>query len=106
MQEAVGRRYARLKAEGKRLPDLLVIDGGAQQLRFARKALAEAGVSIPSIALAKKEEEIYYNPNLPPLRLPKNNPALKLLQRIRDSTHRFVLSFQKVKRSKRMLGKQ
>jgi len=107
MEEAVGRRYARLKAEGKALPDLLVLDGGPQQLRFARKALTAAGINgaeLPSIALAKREEEIYYSPSLAPLRLPKNNPALKLLQRIRDSTHRFVLSFQKVKRGKRMLG--
>jgi excinuclease ABC subunit C len=107
MQEAVGRRYARLKAEGKPLPDLVIIDGGPQQLRFARQALKDAGiggVELPTVALAKREEEIYYSPNLAPLRLPKNNAALKLLMRIRDSTHRFVLGFQKVKRGKRMLG--
>lgn len=105
MYEAVFRRYSRLKTEGARLPDLVVIDGGKQQLAFARKALSEAGVVIPTISLAKKEEEIYLPYLSVPVRLPRNNPALKLLQRIRDSTHRFVLSYQKVKRAKRMIEK-
>jgi excinuclease ABC subunit C len=86
------------------LPDLIVIDGGKQQLQFARKAMAEAGVNIPAIALAKKEEEIYLPYLSIPVSLPKNNLALKLLQRIRDSTHRYVLSYQKVKRKKALLS--
>jgi excinuclease ABC subunit C len=104
MLEAVGRRYSRLKAEERAMPDLVVIDGGKQQLAFARKALQQTGVSIPVIALAKRDEEIYLPYLSIPVRLPKNNPALKLLQRIRDSTHRFVLSYQKIKRGKRMVS--
>ncbi len=103
MYEAVFRRYDRLKRENSRVPDLVVIDGGKVQLAFARKALQAAGLSIPIIALAKKEEEIYLPYLSIAIRLPKNNPALKLLMRIRDSTHRFVLGYQKVKRGKRML---
>ena len=103
MFEAVGRRYSRLKLENSPLPDLVVIDGGKQQLAFARAALTQAGVSVPIISLAKKEEEIYLPYLSVPLRLPRSNPALKLLQRIRDSTHNFVLSYQKQKRAKRML---
>jgi excinuclease ABC subunit C len=104
MFEAVGRRYARLKAEEKPMPDLVVIDGGKQQLAFARAALRDAGVSVPIIALAKRDEEIFLPYLSIPVRLPKNNPALKLLQRIRDSTHRFVLSYQRQKRGKRMVS--
>lgn len=104
MFEAVGRRYSKLKRENEPMPDLVVIDGGKQQLAFARAALRDAGVSILIIALAKRDEEIYLPYLSIPVRLPKNNPALKLLQRVRDSTHRYVLKFQKVKRAKRMLS--
>jgi excinuclease ABC subunit C len=105
MFEVVFRRYRKLRDEGTTLPDLVVIDGGKQQLAFARKALQEVGVEIPIIALAKKEEEIYLPYLRVPLQLPKSNPALKLLMRIRDSTHNYVLKYQRVKRSKRMLMK-
>jgi excinuclease ABC subunit C len=104
MFEAVGRRYSKLKRDEEPLPDLVVIDGGKQQLAFARAALRDAGVSLPIIALAKRDEEIYLPYLSIPVRLPKNNPALKLLQRVRDSTHRFVLKYQKVKRGKRMVS--
>ena len=104
MYEAVFRRYRRLYEEGKPLPDLIVIDGGKVQLQFARKALADANVQIPAISLAKREEEIYLPYLSIPVSLPRNNAALKLLQRVRDSTHRYVLSFQRLKRGKRMVA--
>jgi excinuclease ABC subunit C len=102
--EVVFRRYRRMKEEGQALPDLVVIDGGKVQLQFARSALQDVGVSLPVIALAKREEEIYLPYLSIPVTLPRSNAALKLLQRIRDSTHRFVLKYQRVKRSKRMVS--
>jgi excinuclease ABC subunit C len=105
MYEAVFRRYKGQMAKGQPLPDLVVIDGGKQQLAFARKALNDIGIMMPIIALAKKEEDIYLPYLSVPLKLDKNSQALKLLQRVRDSTHRFVLKYQRLKRGKRMLAK-
>jgi excinuclease ABC subunit C len=89
MREIVGRRYRRLKDEGKPLPDLVLVDGGRGQLHAALQALSEQGVQLSVIGLAKDEEEIYM-PAKEPLRLAASSPALQLLQRIRDESHRFA----------------
>ncbi len=75
------------------MPDLILIDGGRGQLNAALGALAELGVEeTPVVGLAKREEEIYL-PALPePLRLPRADAGLRLLQQVRDEAHRFAVS--------------
>jgi excinuclease ABC subunit C len=104
MAEAVDRRYRRLVEEGKPLPDLILIDGGRGQLNAALTALNKLGIAGPSVAgLAKREEEIYLPDRDEPLRLEKRDPALQLLQMVRDETHRFSVSSHRRRRSKRVL---
>lgn len=100
MYEVIIRRYERLKKEKKELPDLILIDGGAGQLSVAKKALKELDLDIPIISLAKKEEEIYATWQKRPLQISKNSPGLKLLQRIRDESHRFAITYHKKLRDK------
>ncbi|HMO50923.1 MAG TPA: excinuclease ABC subunit UvrC [Kiritimatiellia bacterium] len=105
MAEVVGRRYRRLLDEGQSLPDLVLIDGGITQLAAARDALAALGLSgLPTAGLAKKFEEIYVATDFstPPIRLPADSNALKVLQRLRDEAHRFSISFHRSLRAKRI----
>ncbi|MFH1400271.1 MAG: excinuclease ABC subunit UvrC [Nanoarchaeota archaeon] len=101
MHETVYRRYRRLMTEGGTLPDLVVIDGGRGQLSSAQGALAAAGADVPVVALAKEDEEIHIPGRRVPLRLDKKAGPLKLLMRIRDETHRFVIAYHRGRRSKR-----
>lgn len=92
IEETVTRKYRMaLRAEAP-LPQLAMIDGGPQQLAFARKALAELELNLPTVALAEEEELIYTAPDAAPIRLPRNDPALRLLQRVRDEAHRFAIT--------------
>lgn len=90
MKEIVGRRYKRLKDEGKPLPNLILIDGGRGQLNSALLALADVELQLPIIGLAKENEEIYLPEAKDPIQLPLSSPALNLLRRIRDESHRFA----------------
>lgn len=104
MYEIVHRRYADAEAEGT-IPNLIVIDGGKGQLSSAVEALKAVGLygKVAIISIAKKLEEIYY-PNDPnPLCLSKKSPSLKLLQRIRNETHRFAITFHRKKRNEKSL---
>ncbi len=102
--EAVTRRYRRSIAEGRRLPDLVLIDGGAGQLGAAVRALAAEGLpTIPMVGLAKREEEIYLTTHGEPVRLGRSSPALQLLQRIRDEAHRFGITRHRKKRQQRTI---
>jgi excinuclease ABC subunit C len=102
--EAVTRRYRRLLAEDRRMPDLVLIDGGAGQLGSAVRALAAEGLpTLPIVSLAKRDEEIYLQGGGEPVRLPRSSPALQLLQRIRDEAHRFGITRHRRKRAKRTL---
>jgi excinuclease ABC subunit C len=104
MAEAVDRRYRRIVDEKKPLPDLILIDGGRGQLNAALTALNRLGVQGPAVAgLAKREEEIYLPGADQPLRLDKHDPALQLLQMVRDETHRFSVFAHRRRRSKRVL---
>jgi len=104
MAEAVDRRYRRMLDEEKRLPDLILIDGGRGQLNAALTALNRLGVEGITIAgLAKREEEIYVPDREEPIRLERRDPALQLLQMVRDETHRFAVSSHRRRRSKRVL---
>ena len=104
MAEAVDRRYRRMLEEGKPLPDMILIDGGRGQLNAAVNALNRLGIEeIPIAGLAKREEEIYVPEREEPIRLERRDPALQLLQMVRDETHRFAVSSHRRRRSKRTL---
>ncbi|HEX3129597.1 MAG TPA: excinuclease ABC subunit UvrC [Thermoanaerobaculia bacterium] len=104
IHQAVDRRYRRRLEEIGEMPDLILIDGGRGQLNAALDALANLGVEeTPIVSLAKREEEIYI-PGLPePLRLERNDFGLRLLQEIRDESHRFAVSKHRSRRSARTL---
>lgn len=94
MAEVVGRRYARLRSEGGAMPDLVMVDGGAGQLSSALGALAQLDIrDLRVIGLAKQMEEIHLAAPAAPLRLPRNSPALHLIQRLRDEAHRFANAY-------------
>ena len=103
MEEVVGRRYRRLRDEGKPLPDLVVIDGGRGQISAALKAFVAIEVEPPAmIGLAKKHETIIFPDERAPLNLSLNSPALNLLQRLRDEAHRFANTYNADLRSKKI----
>ena len=103
MKEVVGRRYRRLLEESKPLPDLILIDGGKGQLSAAIEVLDELGITdISIIGLAEREEEIFLPGRSEPVIIPKNSPALHLLQRVRDEAHRFAVSYHRKLRSRRL----
>ena len=103
MEEVVGRRYRRLHQEGKAFPDLVVIDGGAGQVTSALKAFLGQGLEPPAlIGLAKKNETVIFSDGRDPLNLSHHDPALRLLQHIRDEAHHFANSFNAELRSKRL----
>ena len=92
MREAVSRRYTRLLNEQADLPDLILIDGGIGQVNAVEEILQALDLDIPVAGLAKRDEEIYRPGNSTPICLPKRSDALRLLQRVRDETHRFATS--------------
>lgn len=92
MKEAVSRRYTRLLNDNEELPDLLLIDGGIGQVNAVEEILLSLGLDIPIAGLAKRDEEIYRPGNSTPIRLPKRSDGLRLLQRVRDETHRVATS--------------
>ena len=103
MAEAVRRRYGRLRAEGGAMPGLVVVDGGKGQLNAALGELAKLGLTqIPVIGLAKEHEEIHRPGRSEPLRLGRESGALKLLQRVRDESHRFANTYNAQLRLKRI----
>jgi len=98
------RTYSRVIAEERAMPDLILIDGGRGQLNAARAALEKLDKgNVPIAGLAKREEEIYLPDVEEPLRLEKRDPALQLLQQVRDETHRFAITSHRKKRSRRTL---
>jgi excinuclease ABC subunit C len=103
MREVVGRRYRRLQAEKKGLPDLVLIDGGVGQLHAAAAALEELGIINQAVASIAKREEILYvlGRENEPVVLDHHSPALHLIQQIRDEAHRFAVTFHRARRSKR-----
>lgn len=103
--EIVRRRYSRLKNEGRSFPDLIVIDGGKGQLAAAQEALSLLEAQIPTIAIAKREEEIFLPGKRDPVRLPPDSLALQMVTRMRDEAHRFAVSYHRLLRGKAALGK-
>jgi excinuclease ABC subunit C len=91
MREVVARYFRRRIGEGLPIPELAVIDGGKSQLGAALAGLREAGATDTAVcALAKREEDVFLPGRPGPLRLPKTNPGLRLLQRARNEAHRFA----------------
>jgi excinuclease ABC subunit C len=101
IREVVARRYTRLLNENAELPDLVVIDGGKGQVNAARGILDDLGLQkLPVVGLAKKLEEIHTPDEGEPVRLPEGTEALRVLQAVRDETHRFATNFNKTLRQK------
>lgn len=103
LNETLRRRLTDLKENKENFnkrPDLILIDGGFGQLRSAKMAMDEVGVSIPIISLAEKNEEICSLEHDKPIVLEKSNNSLKLLQRVRDESHRFAITFHRELRGK------
>jgi excinuclease ABC subunit C len=103
MREAVTRRYKRVLEENLSLPSLILIDGGIGQLHAAAEALESlAIINQPLASIAKKEEILYfYGQENEPIKLDRHNPVLHLIQQIRDETHRFAVTFHRLRRAKR-----
>ncbi|MEW5961581.1 MAG: excinuclease ABC subunit UvrC, partial [Chloroflexota bacterium] len=110
MQEMLRRRFKRMSDEGYRdptqtdqenswalIPNLVIIDGGKGQLNAALEVLDECELrdAIPIVGLAKREEEIFLPGQSEPVVLPKNSPALFLVQRLRDEAHRFGVTYHR-----------
>jgi excinuclease ABC subunit C len=119
IQEALRRRFARAVEERELLstgqisskeakfhvlPDLVIIDGGKGQLSAARHVMRQLGFSrIPAFGLAKEEELLFAEGQADPISLPPTSRALQLLQRLRDETHRFAVTYHRRLRGKASL---
>jgi excinuclease ABC subunit C len=108
MQEVVGRRYKRLLDDKKPFPSLILIDGGLGQLHAAAEALAGIGIQPgtpdqPALAsIAKREEIIYvYGQESDPIVLDRRSPVLHLIQKVRDESHRFAVTYHRKRREMR-----
>ena len=101
MKETLTRRYKRCLEGQEPLPQLILIDGGPVQLEFAMQALDELGIhNIPIISLAKEFEEVYMPNQNEPVRLDHTDPVLRLLQHVRDESHRFAITSHRTRRGK------
>jgi excinuclease ABC subunit C len=105
MREVVTRRYKRIQDEGLAMPDLVLIDGGIGQLHAAQSALDELNiVDQPLASIAKREEIIYVaGQEQEPIVLDRRSPVLRLIQQIRDESHRFAINFHRERRGRRTL---
>ncbi|MEQ1915639.1 MAG: excinuclease ABC subunit UvrC [Gallionella sp.] len=106
MRQALNRRYEKLAAgEGSR-PDLVLIDGGLGQLHIAMEVMAELGLNdLALVGVAKGVErkvgmEQLIFPDREAIRLSSDNPALHLIQQVRDEAHRFAITGHRAKRGK------
>ncbi|MCB2153790.1 excinuclease ABC subunit UvrC [bacterium] len=117
MDEVLRRQYGRLKREEGEFPDLVIIDGGIGQLNVAREVFADLGLTkdVPVVGLAKArlksrdgeqvrtEERIFLPGRKNPVTFRRADPALHLIERIRDETHRFAVTYHRLLRSRRAL---
>nr|BAL57709.1 excinuclease ABC subunit C [uncultured Acetothermia bacterium]BAL59393.1 excinuclease ABC subunit C [Candidatus Acetothermum autotrophicum] len=107
LAEVLRRRLERAQTGDERflpLPDLILIDGGKGQLSAARAVLRQLGFEkIPTLALAKEHEHIFVAHRAQPIVLPHDDPALQLLQRVRDEAHRFAVTYHRAMRRRRFL---
>ncbi|MCI4352811.1 MAG: excinuclease ABC subunit UvrC [Thermoplasmata archaeon] len=98
--EVVRRRLRRLMAEAEKLPDLLLIDGGAGQVAAACSVVHELGLQdeVPVVGLAKREEELYFPDRKGPMAANPNSPPMLLLRAVRDEAHRFAVTYHRTRR--------
>lgn len=101
MEEVVSRYLSHLGEEKYETPDLILIDGGKGQLRFAQKALMKFDYKIELFSLAKRLEEVYSVGRKNPIVIAKTSSALKLLQKLRNEAHRFAITYHKKLREKK-----
>jgi excinuclease ABC subunit C len=107
MREVVQRRYRKMLEDGGPFPDLILIDGGKGQLTAAYDALEGIGLgNLVAVGIAKREELLFTRDRIEPIALPENDPALLLIERIRDEAHRFAVTFHRKARSMRDLRSQ
>jgi len=116
LYETLSRRYAHAAKEAREgtadgkftdLPDLILIDGGPQQLRFARQAILDQGLEPPAMfGLAEKREEIWLPDAQEPILLDHRTPELQLVQRVRDEAHRFGIIHHRTLRGKASIHSQ
>ena len=103
LDELEARKAQGLDPEGGKfswLPDLILVDGGRGQLTAAREAMLAQGLNIPMIGLAKRIEEIVLPDEEESLLLDRHSPALHVLQRVRDESHRFAIIHHRALRGK------
>jgi len=107
MRNVLSRRYKKVAGGEGKMPDLVLIDGGRGQLNIAMEIMAELGLSnVPLIGVAKGEErkpgleQLIFPEEGKSLQLPKDHPALHLIQQIRDEAHRFAISGHRARRAK------
>ncbi len=106
MEEMIARRYQRLLNEKSELPDLILVDGGKGQLGVAVKMMKALSLDIEIIGLAKKNEIIYRAGKKTPIILEQRSPVLRLIQRVRDESHRFSnISLKKLLKNKQLVSK-
>jgi len=107
MREVVQRRYRKVLEDGGPFPDLILIDGGKGQLTAAYDALEQIGLAnLVAVGIAKKEELLFTRDQQDPIALPETDPALLLIERIRDEAHRFAVTFHRKARTMRDLRSQ
>ncbi len=105
--EVVRRRYGKMAENGEEFPDIILIDGGKGQLGAAAAAMLEVGARPKVLMSLAKAEEIPYVAGRPePLTLSRRNPGLKLLQHVRDESHRFAQHYHHILRRKAMFGEK
>lgn len=105
LRETLDRRFREARQGNPAFlpePDLLLIDGGLGQVNAVKTILDQLAVDIPVISLAKKNEEVYWPGRGEPLRLPRRDEGLMLLQRLRDEAHRFALAYNRQRRGKKI----
>jgi excinuclease ABC subunit C len=104
MREVVQRRYRKILEDGGPFPDLILIDGGKGQLSAAYEALEAIGLgNLVAVGIAKKEEVLFTRDRPEPIVLAEDDPALLLIERIRDEAHRFAVTFHRKARTMRDL---
>jgi len=103
MEEAVYRRYRNYEEEELPLPDIIVIDGGREQLKRALTSLEKLELDILTMGLAKREEELYLEGEEDPLNFDSHRPGMLLVRAARDEAHRFAITYQRQKRKKEAL---
>ncbi|MFT3690603.1 excinuclease ABC subunit UvrC [Paenirhodobacter sp.] len=114
MKEVLTRRFARLLKEdpehrGENWPDLLLIDGGAGQVSAVREIMDRMGVDIPMVGVAKgidrdQGKEEFHRTGQRPFALPRQDPVLYYIQRLRDEAHRWAIGAHRAKRAKSQMA--